>query len=43
MCSCGTQTWERAQNNEKYADHDQDAYRAAMAQPPLPFAMEKSQ
>lgn len=29
MWSCGTQTWERAQNNEKYADHDQDAHRAA--------------
>lgn len=29
MWSCGTQIWERAQNNEKYADHDQDAHRAA--------------
>lgn len=42
MWSCGTQTWERAQNNEKYADHDQDAHRAALAPPPLPFVKEKS-
>jgi len=41
ICSCGIQTWERAQNNEKYADHDQDAHSAALARPPLPFAIEK--
>lgn len=42
MQSSGTQTWERAQNNEKYADHDQDAHGAALAPTPLPFAVEKS-
>ncbi len=42
LWSCGTQTWEGAQNNEKYADRDQDAHRAALAPPPLPFTKEKS-
>lgn len=42
MWSCKTQTWERTQNNEKYAAHDQDAHRAALAPPALPFAKEKS-